>query len=155
MAGTVIENVRTIHELTTKYDFDARPDHPQQCPLLKNDVCSIFESGPMTCRLAGSADAEICARTYHHPTNEDVPTPMMYLFSRNSFAVRWRQGSAKQDYRITRTNSMPHSRANSTPRMPNDDGLPEKTSSTTYVETQKTHSRLLSARQLYQHTFTD
>jgi len=93
--GAVIENVRAIHKLTKEFDFDSRPDHPQPCPLLENDVCSIYESRPMTCRLAASADAEICARTYHKVTNEDVPTPMVYLFSRNSFAVAMAAGLRK------------------------------------------------------------
>jgi Fe-S-cluster containining protein len=93
--GAVIENVRITHEQTKEYDFDTRAEHPHACPLLENDTCSIYKSRPMTCRLAASADAEICARTYHNITNEDVPTPMMYVVSRNSFAIAMAAGLRK------------------------------------------------------------
>jgi len=65
------------------------------CPLLEQDLCSIYESRRMTCRLAASADAEICARTSHQITNEDVPTPLVYLFSRASFADAMSAGLRK------------------------------------------------------------
>ena len=50
-------------------------------------MCSIYDSRPKVCRLAASADADICARTYHNITNEDVPTPMMYLVGRSAYAM--------------------------------------------------------------------
>jgi hypothetical protein len=85
--SAVIENVRTAHEQTKDYDFDTRGAHPTPCPLLENDECSIYEERPMACRLAGSADAQICARTYHNITNEDIPMPMAYMFGRLGFVV--------------------------------------------------------------------
>lgn len=51
----------------------------------------------MTCRLAGSADAEICARTYHNITNEDVPTPAVYVFGRAAFSVALKAGLRKAE----------------------------------------------------------
>lgn len=93
--GAVIERVRTAHGQTKDYNFDTRDEHPTPCPLLEQDLCSIYESRPMTCRLAASADASICARTYHNISSEDVPTPMVYLFGRNSFAVAMAAGLRK------------------------------------------------------------
>jgi len=93
----VIDNVRATHQQTKDYDFDTRDQHPIPCPLLEQDLCSIYEARPMTCRLAASADAAICARTYHNITNENVPTPMMYLFGRASFAVAMSAGLRKAD----------------------------------------------------------
>ena len=83
----VIEKVRLAHEQSKEYDFDARDEHPFPCPLLDGDVCSIYSDRPKVCRLAASADAELCARTYHNITNEDVPAPMMYLIGRAAYAM--------------------------------------------------------------------
>jgi len=82
-----IEKVRSAHASTKEYDFETRAEHPHPCPLLDDDVCSIYDSRPKVCRLAASADAEICARTYHNITNENVPTPMMHLVGRSAYAM--------------------------------------------------------------------
>lgn len=82
-----IERVRSAHQKTAAFDFDTRGDHPTPCPLLDRDVCSIYESRPRSCRLAASADAEICARSYHGVTNEDIPTPALHLMGRTTYAI--------------------------------------------------------------------
>jgi len=83
----VIQKIALAHEHTKDYDFDTRAEHPIPCPLLEQDLCSIYDARPKTCRLAASADAEICARAYHNITNEDVPTPLMHLYGRAALAV--------------------------------------------------------------------
>jgi Fe-S-cluster containining protein len=87
-----IGKVRLAHQHTKDYDFDTRVQHPYPCPLLEGDVCSIYDSRPKTCRLAASADAEICARTYHNITDEDVPTPAMYLSTRSVYTIAMAAG---------------------------------------------------------------
>src|ERR1700722_7856026 len=54
---------------------------------LGGDLSSIYDARPKVYRLAASADAAICARTYHNITNEDVPMPMMYLIGRAAYAM--------------------------------------------------------------------
>jgi Fe-S-cluster containining protein len=82
-----IEKVRSAYAHTKQYDFEMRDQHPYPCPLLEEDVCSIYDARPKVCRFAASADAEICARTYHNITNENVPMPKMYLVGRAAYAM--------------------------------------------------------------------
>jgi Fe-S-cluster containining protein len=90
-----VEKVRLAHQQTKDYDFDTRDQHPYPCPLLEDDLCSIYDARPNACRLAASGDAEICARTYHNITNEDVPTPVMYLGSRSVYGIAMAAGLRK------------------------------------------------------------
>jgi hypothetical protein len=39
------------------------------------------------CRLAASGDAEICARTFHNITDENLPMPMMHVTARGAYAI--------------------------------------------------------------------
>lgn len=82
-----VEKVKLTNEQTKDYDFDTRDLHPHACPLLAHDLCTIYDSRPMTCRMAASGDAEICARTYHNITAEDVPMPLMHMVSRTGFSL--------------------------------------------------------------------
>ena len=83
----VIERVREAHRQTKDFDFGTRPEHPHPCPLLEQAVCSIYKSRPTACRLAASADASICERSYHNVTNEDIPTPMLHMAARSVYAI--------------------------------------------------------------------
>lgn len=70
-----LDKVREAFEGTKDFTFETRYDHPYPCPLLEDDVCSIYADRPKVCRLAASVDADVCARTYLNITNEGVPTP--------------------------------------------------------------------------------
>lgn len=89
---SAIEKVRKAYQETKDYEFDVRDEHPYPCPLLDEDSCSIYDERPRACRLAASADAEICARTYHNITNEGVPTPAIYLTSRAAYGIAMAAG---------------------------------------------------------------
>lgn len=78
----VAEVVRSAHMQTKDFSFDVRDQHPHPCPLLSDDLCSIYDIRPVACRLAASANAEICARSYLNITNEDIPAPLMHLSAR-------------------------------------------------------------------------
>lgn len=80
-----IAKVRLADEQTKQYDFHSRPPYP--CPLLNEDICSIYENRPKACRLASSANAEICASAYHSIEDSDVPTPVMYMTARGMYAT--------------------------------------------------------------------
>jgi len=86
-SGNLAARVAAAHLNTKDYDFDARGKHPHPCPLLEQDVCSIYELRPLTCRFAASANAEICARSYHNLSSENIPTPLTHLTGRNAYAV--------------------------------------------------------------------
>lgn len=80
-----IDAIRQAHDATKSFGFEERPEHPHPCPLLVENLCSVYETRPSACRLAVSADAAICERAYHNLTNEDIPTPAAHLMSRTSF----------------------------------------------------------------------
>src|SRR5262245_24014465 len=54
MGEQTIDRVRTAHIETKDFGFDVRDQHPHPCPLLEQDICSIYESRPKACRLAAS-----------------------------------------------------------------------------------------------------
>jgi hypothetical protein len=83
---TVMDRVRSAHDKTKDYDFDGR-NHPHPCPLLDGDICSIYEHRPTVCRMAASADAAICGRSYHYLSDEDIPMPIMYMRGRTMYGM--------------------------------------------------------------------
>lgn len=83
----MIKRIRDAHVQTRDYTFDVRDQHPNPCPLLKQEVCSIYTSRPSACRWAASGDANICARSYRNETNENIPTPMINLMGRTAYAA--------------------------------------------------------------------
>jgi Fe-S-cluster containining protein len=84
---STIERIREANEVTKLYPFETRDSHPHPCPLLENDLCTVYEHRPKACRLAASADANICERSYRNTTNENIPTPFLYLMGRNAYAL--------------------------------------------------------------------
>jgi Fe-S-cluster containining protein len=81
------ERVRVAHEHTKDFGFDVRDKHPYPCPILQEDICSLYESRPSACRLAASADATVCERSYRHLANENIPVPAEYHWGRGVFAT--------------------------------------------------------------------
>lgn len=79
--------VREANEFTKAFSHEQRPYHPNPCPLLRENECSIYTHRPLFCRLAASASAEICHRSYTNITDEGIPTPMMYLAGRDSYST--------------------------------------------------------------------
>lgn len=82
-----IDKVLAAHAATKAFSFDERDSHPYPCPLVEKDCCTIYVDRPRACRLAASADAEICARSYNNITNEDIPMPAMFLMARDAYAM--------------------------------------------------------------------
>src|SRR5579871_4073796 len=83
----VVAKVIATNGLTKDFEFDVRDQHPTPCPLLVEDACSIYPHRPKSCRLASSADAEICARSYRNLTDEGIPTPVVYLLARTCYST--------------------------------------------------------------------
>jgi Fe-S-cluster containining protein len=81
------DKVKAAHLATGPFDFVARGAHPHACPLLEEDLCSVYPIRPRACRFAASFDAEICARSYRQSANEDIPTPTGSVLARNGYAM--------------------------------------------------------------------
>jgi Fe-S-cluster containining protein len=82
----VLDRVKAAHLKTKDFHFGARNRPPVPCPLLSDDLCSIYEFRPKACRFAASHDAAICERAYRL-SGEDIPTPMTHLRTRATYAV--------------------------------------------------------------------
>ncbi len=87
LSSRVGARVREAHEITKSFSHEQRPYNPHPCPLLEADKCSVYQDRPLFCRLASSADAEICRRSYTNLTDENIPTPMMYIVGRDAYST--------------------------------------------------------------------
>jgi len=84
-AATLSDNVHRAHAATRDYDFAAREKHPQACPMLDQDLCSVYESRPVACRFAASADALKCFQALRQLSGGTIPTPMRHLKGRGVY----------------------------------------------------------------------
>lgn len=57
------------------------------CPALQDNLCSGYHLRPIVCRTAASADSEVCKRSYVQLSGEDIPTPMVVLAVRGTYAL--------------------------------------------------------------------
>jgi Fe-S-cluster containining protein len=79
--------VEAAHAETGAHSYEERLRMVRPCPLLKNDVCSVYTERPIVCRTTASTDASICARAYRLLSDEDVPQPLVFLNQRTSYAL--------------------------------------------------------------------
>lgn len=73
-----IERVRAAYGLTKNVTYSLRFMNPTACPMLADNICSIYDSRPVTCRFAASTNVDVCARVFHRSSREQVPVPMPY-----------------------------------------------------------------------------
>lgn len=60
--------------------------HP--CPMLQDGACRVYAARPMTCRMAVSQSAEICARAFAPGAGpESIPLPEYYPMLRRGYSV--------------------------------------------------------------------
>jgi Fe-S-cluster containining protein len=57
------------------------------CPLLRDDLCRLYESRPLTCRTAASSNAAACERALRLFLDEGIPTPEYYTRIRAGYAL--------------------------------------------------------------------
>ena len=58
--------------------FGERTETMTACPLLENHACTIYETRPVVCRAAASANAQVCRRAYLDRSGEGVPVPTVW-----------------------------------------------------------------------------
>lgn len=66
--------------------FDDR-DAITICPALNDNLCSGYDVRPIVCRTAASVDADVCKRSYLDLSGENIPTPMMGMLVRGTYAA--------------------------------------------------------------------
>lgn len=81
------ESVERMSARTAGLSFDERAEMVTPCPLLETGSCTIYESRPIVCRAAASADAEICKRVYLSASGEGVPVPTVWRSLGLGYAV--------------------------------------------------------------------
>jgi hypothetical protein len=59
----------------------------QQCPLLTDDLCSVYETRPVSCRFWASTNVAACLRVFRQSSGETVPTPMSHLKGRGAYEI--------------------------------------------------------------------
>jgi Fe-S-cluster containining protein len=82
----VVDRIRAAHLQTKNFHFGTGTRPPMPCPLLSNDLCTIYDFRPIACRFAASENAAICERSYRL-MGEDIPTPLPNLRLRGTYAV--------------------------------------------------------------------
>jgi len=83
----IIARVSAANDFTQQFSHENRNAHPHPCAFLEDNICSIYEERPASCRQAASESADICARSIINVTHEDVPTPLPYLVSRTLYGI--------------------------------------------------------------------
>lgn len=76
--------------VTVGQDFNQRGDAVTPCPLLLDNLCSIYPARPINCRTAVSVDVGICERSYLHISGEHIPTPMVWMALRSGYVIALR-----------------------------------------------------------------
>jgi len=87
MGTDAIARVRAANEVTRQFGLAERDQHPNDCPMLQDNNCTIYESRPKACRQAASTDANACARVHRSLANEQIPSPPGYNGSRTAYAT--------------------------------------------------------------------
>jgi hypothetical protein len=85
--AALAERVGAAHRITGAYDFVSRQRLHQQCPLLAEDLCSVYETRPVACRFWASTNVMACLRVFRQGSGETVPTPMIHLKGRGGYEV--------------------------------------------------------------------
>jgi hypothetical protein len=77
------------------------------CPLLEDGACSIYPIRPVACRLAVSANADICRRSFLEHSGESIPVPAPWGPLRQGYraALEGALLNAGLDWNMTEWNS--------------------------------------------------
>jgi len=79
--------VAAAHSITAGVSHEERSAMLTPCPLLQDNLCSIYSERPLVCRTAASADAEICRRSLLLFSGEEIPTVFPWIALRNNYRV--------------------------------------------------------------------
>lgn len=70
----VRNRLRAYREENAHWSKEERGDYLRtKCPLLKGDLCGVFEARPLVCRGFNSTDVDACIRIKNNPGKNPVP----------------------------------------------------------------------------------
>ena len=80
--------VEQAHAVTGALGPTERGGMAQACPMLEAGACRVYAARPMTCRMAASQSAEVCARAFAPgAVSETIPVPEHYPTLRRSYSI--------------------------------------------------------------------
>ena len=80
--------VENAYAVTGTLGPDGRGGIAEPCPMLRDGACQVYQARPMTCRMAVSQSAEICARAFAPgAAAENIPLPEYYPKLRRGYSV--------------------------------------------------------------------
>lgn len=85
--GAVREAVERMCGETGGKGFEARAAMVTPCPLLEDDACTVYESRPIVCRSAVSADAQACRSAYRELSGGSIPVPSVWRALGQAYAA--------------------------------------------------------------------
>src|SRR5262249_26844399 len=81
------DRVRAAHAVTGGFTYSIRALHPNPCPMLNDDACSIYEHRPMACRFAASPDDFACRRVMIELVREPVKMAPWHMRGRGGYEM--------------------------------------------------------------------
>ena len=77
------------------------------CPLLVEGACSVYTIRPVACRLAVSANADVCRRSFTEHSGESIPVPAPWGPLRQGYRVALEGAllNSRLDWNMTEWNS--------------------------------------------------
>jgi len=86
--ATVRAAVEEAYAVTGTLGPGARGGMARACPMLRDGACQVYQARPMTCRMAVSESAEICARAFAPGAGpESIPIPEHYPTLRRGYSI--------------------------------------------------------------------
>jgi hypothetical protein len=79
--------VGQAYAATGQRGFEERSRMVSACPLLEDNVCSIYDARPIVCRAAVSADEGACRRSFLKLSGESIPVPTVWRTLGQGYAV--------------------------------------------------------------------
>ena len=79
--------VAAIHAVTGGKTTAERERMVTPCALLKDNLCSVYESRPISCRTGVSIRADICERAHIQISGEAIPKPVAYVTMRRAYYI--------------------------------------------------------------------
>jgi Fe-S-cluster containining protein len=81
-------SVEAAYAATGTLSVDERVGMAKPCPMLRDNVCQAYAARPLTCRMAASEKAEVCARAFAPgAANEGIPTFHFFLSTRRGYST--------------------------------------------------------------------
>lgn len=81
------DNLSAAFAITKDIAAEERLKMKTPCPMLRDNLCSIYEIRPLVCRTLVSYDATACERIYTAFTGERIPRSQAYDVLRNVYAL--------------------------------------------------------------------